>query len=147
MYSPQLMSAARAMGDYLRYKSAIGNTLSELVILMTARAWRQDYEWQVHYPLALKAGIGAEVAAAIARHQRPTTMDPDEEIVFGYVSELLRSQHVSDRSFERAKARFGPRGVVDIAGIVGYYTLLAMQLNAAQYPVAKITASPPAAEH
>jgi 4-carboxymuconolactone decarboxylase len=76
-------------------------------------------------------------------------MDPDEEIVFGYVSELLRSQHVSDRSFERAKARFGPRGVVDIAGIVGYYTLLAMQLNAAQYPVAKITASAsaPAAGH
>jgi len=145
MYSPQLMSAARAMGDYLRYKSAIGNTLSELVILMTARAWRQDYEWQVHYPLALKAGIGAEVAAAIARDQRPTTMDPDGEIVFDYVSELLRSQHVSDRSFERAKARFGPRGVVDIAGIVGYYTLLAMQLNAAQYPAAKITASPPAA--
>jgi 4-carboxymuconolactone decarboxylase len=144
MYSPQLMSAARAMGDYLRYKSAIGNTLSELVILMTARAWRQDYEWQVHYPIALKAGIRPEVAEAIAKDRRPTAMDPDGEIVFDYVSELLRSQHVSDRSFERAKTRFGPRGVVDIAGIVGYYTLLAMQLNAAQYRPPKITAAVPA---
>ena len=56
MYSPAVMSQARAMGDYLRYKSAIGNTLSELAILLTAREWSQDYEWSVHYPIALKAG-------------------------------------------------------------------------------------------
>ena len=48
MYSPAVMSQARAMGDYLRYKSAIGNTLSELAILLTAREWTQDYEWSVH---------------------------------------------------------------------------------------------------
>jgi len=57
MHSPQVMTQARAMGDYLRYKSAIGNTLSELAILITARDWTQDYEWYVHYPIALKVGI------------------------------------------------------------------------------------------
>ncbi len=67
MYSPAVMSQARAMGDYLRYKSAIGNTLSELAILLTAREWTQDYEWSVHYPIALKAGIRPEIADAIAR--------------------------------------------------------------------------------
>src|SRR5471030_2325243 len=54
MYSPEVMSRARAMGDYLRFHSAIGNTLSELVILITARAWSQGYEWSAHQPLALK---------------------------------------------------------------------------------------------
>src|SRR3954454_21939967 len=57
MHSPQVMSQARAMGDYLRYNSAIGNTLSELAILVTAREWSQDYEWYVHQPIALKVGI------------------------------------------------------------------------------------------
>ncbi|GAC1344967.1 MAG: hypothetical protein NVSMB18_23680 [Acetobacteraceae bacterium] len=52
MYSPEVMSQARAMGDYLRYKSGIGTTLSELVILVTAREWTQDYEWYVHAPIA-----------------------------------------------------------------------------------------------
>jgi 4-carboxymuconolactone decarboxylase len=42
MDSPAVMSQARAMGDYLRYKSAIGNTLSELAILLTAREWTQE---------------------------------------------------------------------------------------------------------
>jgi 4-carboxymuconolactone decarboxylase len=134
MYSPQVMSQARAMGDYLRYKSAIGNTLSELAILLTAREWKQDYEWSVHYPIALKAGIRQEVADAIAAGRRPTAMSRDEQIVFDYASELLKNKEVSDATFERARLRFGSRGVVDMTGIVGYYTFLAMQLNAAQYP-------------
>jgi 4-carboxymuconolactone decarboxylase len=134
MYSPQLMSTARAMGDYLRYKSAIGNMLSELVILMTARECTQDYEWSLHYPIALKAGIRKEVADDIALGRRPTAMSPEEETVFDFTSELLRNKQVSDATFERAKSRLGMQGVVDMTGIVGYYTFLAMQLNVAQYP-------------
>src|ERR1700735_4774293 len=106
MYSPQVMSQARAMGDYLRYKSAIGNTLSELVILLTAREWTQDYEWSVHYPIALKAGIRPEVADAIADGRRPMALSADEEIVYDYAMELLRNKQVSNSTFERAKMRF-----------------------------------------
>jgi 4-carboxymuconolactone decarboxylase len=137
MYSPAVMSQARAMGDYLRYKSAIGNTLSELAILLTAREWTQDFEWSVHYPIALKAGIRQDIADAIAEGRRPATLSADEEIVYDYTMELLRNKQVSNLTFERAKMRFGARGVVDMTGIVGYYTFLAMQLNAAQYPPAK----------
>ena len=133
MYSPAVMSQARAMGDYLRYKSAIGNTLSELAILLTAREWTQDYEWSVHYPIALKAGIRPEVADAIANGRRPNALSADEEIVYDYAMELMKNKHVSNATFERAKARFGAQGVVDMTGIVGYYTFLAMQLNVSQY--------------
>jgi len=137
MHSPQVMSQARSMGDYLRYKSALGNTLSELVILVTAREWTQDYEWYVHHPIALKAGIKPEVADAIAEGRRPAGMSEDEEIVYDYTTELARTKQVSSKTFERAKARFGAKGVVDLTGIAGYYTLLAMQLNAAQYQIPK----------
>jgi 4-carboxymuconolactone decarboxylase len=137
MYSPAVMSQARAMGDYLRYKSAIGNTLSELAILLTAREWTQDYEWSVHYPIALKAGIRQDIADAIAEGRRPATLSADEAIVYDYALELLKNKQVSNFTFERAKTRFGAKGVVDMTGIVGYYTFLAMQLNAAQYPPAK----------
>jgi 4-carboxymuconolactone decarboxylase len=138
MYSPQVMSQARAMGDYLRYKSAIGNTLSELAILITAHEWTQDYEWAVHYPIALKAGIRKEVADDIAAGRRPHAMEPDEQTVFDFTIELLENKQVSDATFERARSRFGTKGVVDMTGIVGYYTFLAMQLNVAQYDVATV---------
>ena len=133
MHSPQVMSQARAMGDYLRYKSAVGTTLSELAILVTAREWSQDYEWTVHYPIALKAGIKSDIADAVGDGRRPVGMSDDEEIVFEFTTELLRTKRVSDSTFARADKRFGKQGIVDLTGIAGYYTLLAMELNVAQY--------------
>jgi len=137
MYSPRLMNQARAMGDYLRFHSAIGNVLSELAILIVAREWTQDYEWHVHYPIALKAGIQPQVLEAIADGRRPSSMSDDEQIVYDFLTELNRNKRVSDATFERADRRFGNKGVVDLAGIDGYYTLLAMQLNVARYPLPK----------
>jgi 4-carboxymuconolactone decarboxylase len=137
MYSPQVMTQARATGDYLRYHSSIGNTLSELVILITAREWAQDYEWYVHYPIALKAGIKKDIADAIGDGRRPTGMSEDEEIIYDFSTELHKNKRVSDRTFERAEKRFGKRGVVDLTGINAYYTLLAMQMNVAQYQTPK----------
>ena len=137
MHSPQVMSQARAMGDYLRYKSAIGTTLSELAILITAREWTQDYEWYVHHPIALKAGIKPAIADAIADGRRPEGLSTDEEIVYEFSTELHRTKRVSDSTYARAEARFGKQGVVDLTGINAYYTLLAMQLNMAQYEMPK----------
>ncbi|HXD04723.1 MAG TPA: carboxymuconolactone decarboxylase family protein [Burkholderiaceae bacterium] len=133
MYSPQVMTQARSMGDYLRYKSAIGNKLSELAILVTAREWTQDYEWYVHHPIALKVGIKPEVTEAIAQGRRPVGMSEEEETVYDFAVELLRNKHVSDATFSRAEKRFGKQGTVDLTAIVGYYTFLAMELNTAQY--------------
>ena len=133
MHSPEVMSQARAMGDYLRYKSGVGNTLSELVILITAREWTQDYEWYVHAPIAAKMGIKPEVIAAIREGRRPDAMTEDEAIVYDFSVELHRNKHVSDPTFARAEKRFGKPGVVDLTGITAYYTLLAMQLNTADY--------------
>jgi 4-carboxymuconolactone decarboxylase len=133
MHSPEVMSIARSTGDYLRYHSAIGNTLSELVILVTAREWSQDYEWYVHQPIALKAGISKDIADAIADGRRPVAMSADEEIVYDFTVELQKNKRVSDATFSRAEQRFGEKGVVDMVAISGYYTSLAMQLNTARY--------------
>ena len=134
MHSPEVMSQARAMGDYLRYKSNIGNTLSELVILITAREWTQDFEWYVHAPIAAKVGIKPEIISAIRDGRRPEGMNDDEAIVYDFSTELHRNKRVSDGTFARAEKRFGKPGVVDLTGVTAYYTLLAMQLNAAEYP-------------
>ncbi len=137
MHNPQVMTLSRSMGDYLRYKSAIGNTMSELVILVVAREWTQDFEWWYHYPLAIKAGISKVITDAIADGRRPVGMNADENMIYSYTTELARNKRVSDVTFERVKARFGTKGVVDLTGIAGYYTFLAMQLNSAQYKIPK----------
>src|SRR5882757_7406743 len=77
--SPEVMSRARAMGDYLRFKSSLPPRLSEFVILLTARRWTQQYEWNAHQPLALKGGLKHAVVEAIAEGRRPDQMAGDED--------------------------------------------------------------------
>lgn len=132
--SPELMTRTRALGDYLRYKSALPPRLSEFVILITASHWHQQFEWDTHYPIAVAAGVPAETARAIADGRRPAAMTDQEAALYDLVTELQTSQRVSDATWASAVARFGETGVTDAIGIVGYYTMLAMVLNAAQTP-------------
>lgn len=133
--SPELMDKAQRMGEYLRYKSAIGNKLSELVILIVARRWTQQVEWHIHDLIALKAGIKPEVVKAIAEGRRPSGMAEDEDIVYEFCDELHANKSVSDTTYNRALARFGEQGVIDMLGINGYYTFLAMIMNATRTAV------------
>jgi len=132
--SPELMTRARAMGDYLRYKSTLPPRLSEFVILMTARAWTQQYEWNVHYPIAVKAGVTPDVALAIAEGRRPIGMSDEQTALFDLCTELNRDHAVSDATYARAVVTLGEQSVVEAIGIGGYYTMLAMVLNTAQTP-------------
>jgi 4-carboxymuconolactone decarboxylase len=140
--SPEVMSRARAMGDYLRYKSALPPNLSEFVILLTARQWTQQYEWDTHYSIALKAGVSQAALAAIAEGRRPSSMTMDEEILYDFCDELQRNKSVSDGTYARMLTRFGDKGVIDTTGIVGYYTVLAMMMNVAQTPAQAASEAP-----
>jgi 4-carboxymuconolactone decarboxylase len=134
IYSPELMNNARAMGDYLRYTSAFDSALSEFAILITAREWSQDYEWSVHYPIAIKAGLKPEIAQALKEGRRPEGMSEEQTIVYDFTIELQRYKQVSDVTFAKTEKRFGKKGAIDLAGIAGYYTFLAMEMNMARRP-------------
>jgi len=146
--SPEVMLRAMAMGDYLRYRTVLPPKLNEFAILITARQWTQQYEWAVHYPIAVKAGLNAEIAKAVLEGRRPSGTTEEEEIVYEFCMELHRNQGVSDATYARALAKFGEQGVIDLVGVNGYYTFLAMVLNVARTPVPKgATAALPAFPH
>ena len=134
VWSPEAMIRAASMGTYLRYKSVYPQNLSEFIILIAARSWSQQYEWSVHYPIALKAGIGRDVADAIAEGRRPARMSDEQEMLYDFTTELIQNKTVSDATYARVVAKFGEKGVIDAISITGYYTLLAMVLNTARTP-------------
>ena len=130
--SPELMDHVQRLGEYLRYRSALGTRLSELAILITARHWDQQVEWAIHAPVAAQAGISEEMIEDVAHARRPSSMSDEEAAVYDFSRELNRNKGVSDPAYAKALALFGERGVVDLLAINGYYTLLAMVMNAAQ---------------
>jgi 4-carboxymuconolactone decarboxylase len=130
--SPELLGYAQKLGEYLRYRSAIGVRLSELAILVTAREWDQQVEWAIHAPIAQQVGVPPDVIDAIARRERPAALLVDEAVVVDFCLELHRHKRVSDRVYDDALALFGEQGVVDLMGVNGYYTFLAMVMNTAR---------------
>jgi len=133
--SPELMDRAQRLGEFLRYGTSLPPRLSEMVILMTSRGWTQQYEWSAHAPLALKGGLKQDVITAIAEGRRPVEMAEDEAIAYDFCAELDRTQSVSDATYARAVKKFGEQGVVEIIGLKGYYTMLAMLMNTSRTPV------------
>lgn len=139
--SPELMAHAQRMGEYLRYRSAIGLRLSELAILVTARQWTQQVEWAIHAPIAEREGIAPQVVQAIAEGRRPEGLPEDEAVVVAFSTELHQNRSVSDATWDRAIRLFGEQGVVDLVAINGYYSLLSMVMNAARTEVPASSAS------
>jgi 4-carboxymuconolactone decarboxylase len=138
--SPELMTHAQRMGEYLRYRSAIGRRLSELAILITARQWSQQVEWAIHAPIALAEGVSAEAIQALAEGRRPIDMSADESVVYDFSIELHQNRGISDLTWAGAVQRFGEQGAVDLIGINGYYAFLSMVMNGAHTPPPATTA-------
>lgn len=132
--SPELCTHAQRMGEYLRYRSAIGLRLSELAILVTASHWHQQVEWSIHVPIALREGIDASVVTAIAEQRTPVFTRADEQIVYAVSQQSLQHKRVDDATWAAACAQLGEQGLVDLTGIVGYYTMLSIVMNGAQTP-------------
>ena len=135
--SPEVMLRAKAMGDYLRYKSVLPAQLNEFAVLITARHWTQAYEWALHEPIAVKAGLKPETTQALAEGRRPQGMSADEEMIYEFCTELHQNQSVSDATYARVQAKFGEQGIIDLIGVNGYYTFLAMVLNGTRTAVPK----------
>jgi 4-carboxymuconolactone decarboxylase len=141
--SPEVMLRAGAMGDYMRYHTVLPPRLNEFIILLTARHWTQQFEWYVHQPAALSAGLSPDIVHAVAAGRRPIGMSDEEKAVHDFTIELLRGQNVSDPVYAAAVARFGEQGVVDMVGVAGYYTFLSMMMNTARTPVPAGSTVPP----
>ena len=133
--SPEIGDLGQEFGGAARFRSSLPQRLYELAILITARYWTAQYEWQAHHRSALQAGLSASICDAIAQGRRPTGMKADEEALYNFVSELLNTKQVSDATFNATKNVFGERGIVDIIAVTGWYNIVSMMLNVDQYPV------------
>ena len=127
--SPELMTRVSALGEYLRFRSALAPRLSELAILITAAHWRQQYEWDVHAPIALAAGIPQSVLDAVWKGDVPAGLDTEQQSLHDLCIAVHRDRTVFRALHDRAQAALGEQGALDAIAICGYYALLAMVLN------------------
>jgi len=133
--SPDIGEAILRYGAYERFHTPLPLKLNELAALITIRHWTAQFPWYAHHRAAKQAGLSEAAIAAIAEGKRPAGLQPDEQAVYNFATELLRTTQVSDATFNAIKQQLGERGVVEIMGVMGYYQTVSMLLNIDRYPL------------
>lgn len=127
---PALADRVQHVGAYLRYEAALDRDLAEAAVLVTAQVWDSPLEWDEHEPLAREAGVPTSVIEAIRTGAGSADMPEPLRIVCDYARELASSGRVHDGVYEPILDMLGAARTVELTVLVGYYTMLAMTLNA-----------------
>jgi 4-carboxymuconolactone decarboxylase len=130
--SPALLDRIARTGEYLRFESVLDARVRELVTCAAARHVGNQFEWQMHAPLAQKAGVAASALESLRVGARPKELKPDEELALDFARELMATHGVSDTTFEAALPVFGEQGVVELTTLVGYFVMVSWLMNVAR---------------
>ena len=130
LHSPGMIEHLFPASSYLRYGTDKDQRLTELTILATAREVRSQYEWTAHEPLAVAAGLEAEIIELV-KERRPLDGADDvpglgdvERLIIQFAREVISEERVSAETFARARELLGDRGVMDLTGLIGYYNFV-----------------------
>src|SRR4029078_4429902 len=140
--NPGPAESAQALGAYARFNSSLPPRLSELAICVTGAFWKANFEWYAHAPLAIKAGIDPAAIEAIRTGGTPKLTKSDQQAIYDFPIELITRRRVSDTTFERTKKEIGLTSVIDLVGIIGYYSLVSVPPHALQRPLPDSAPSP-----
>ncbi len=147
MHRPELAKAMSDLGLVLRFNSSFEPRLREFTILFTGRYWDCQFEWASHESEARKAGL-SDASIETLRAGRSNFGLADEQTIHDYGIELLTKHFAADATYQRVLAIFGVAGVVELTALIGYYGLVALTLNAAEFelPTGMTPPLPPRAQ-
>jgi 4-carboxymuconolactone decarboxylase len=133
--SPEMARHATRLGGFLRFDTVFSAGITEIAILVTARHWTSHYEWYAHRLLAIKGGLDEKIINDIRDRRTPTFSDPKAKIVYDVAKSLHDGHGVSKSLYDEAVKVVGERGIVEIIGLCGYYTMVSMTLNTFEFPL------------
>jgi 4-carboxymuconolactone decarboxylase len=131
--SPEMARHATRLGGFLRFDTLFPAKLSEIAILVTARHWTSHYEWYAHKRLALAGGMAPDIIDAIRDRRTPTFDDPKGQMIYDVSKSLHEGHGVSRALYDEAVQVLTERGIVEIIGLCGYYTMVSMTLNTFEF--------------
>ena len=135
VHAPGVGARLSALGATLRFETSIERRLLELAIIVVAAHWKAEFEWWAHLSMARQHGVDDAIVAAIGRGETPSFEADDEAVVYAFARQLVVSGGVDDATFARAVEALGRQGVVELASLCGYYTLVSFTLNAFAVPL------------
>jgi 4-carboxymuconolactone decarboxylase len=135
LHRPELADKWQQFGELLRFRTSVPPRHTELAILVTARCCNCPFEWVAHDGPARGAGLEGEYIASMLNQKKPAFSDPLDAAVYDFTLQLQQKKDVNDEIYQEILGAYGAVGVVELTAVIGYYTMVAMTLNAHRIPL------------
>jgi 4-carboxymuconolactone decarboxylase len=135
LHCPELAGRVAHLGAYVRFEGSLDMRVRVLAAMATARELDAVYVWGAQTNGARRLGVPESTIAAIRdRHTRG--LPPEDAQIVDFTWQLLRRHRVDDDTFKAIQGRFGNDGLIQLTGAIGYYSMLAMTVNACELEAA-----------
>jgi 4-carboxymuconolactone decarboxylase len=134
LQTPLLMERIGKTGEALRFDGSLPERVRELAICVVARETGNQFEWQTHAALAIKAGVPPAAIDALAAGRRPRGLESNEACAVDFVMELMLRHGVCDETYAETTTCFGDAGIVELTALAGYFVMVCWIMNVARTP-------------
>src|SRR6202022_939542 len=128
LHCPQLASHMVNVGGYVRFEGSLDMRVRVLAAMTVAREFDAVYVWGAQTGSARRQGVPEATITAI-REKHSRGIPPEDAEIVDLTRQLLRKHRVDEATASALRKRFGDPGFIELAGAIGYYSMLAMTVN------------------
>jgi 4-carboxymuconolactone decarboxylase len=131
LHCPELAGRLAHLGAYIRFEGPLDMRVRVLAAMTVARELEAVYVWGAQSAGARRLGVPESTITAIREGRSDGIPQEDAQIV-DCARQLLRSHRVEAALFQQLLSRFGDEQLIQLTGTIGYYSMLAMTVNACE---------------
>jgi 4-carboxymuconolactone decarboxylase len=135
LHSPEIAGRVAHLGAYVRFEGSLDMRARVLAAMTTAREFEAIYVWGAQTGGARRLGVPEATITAI-REKHSRGIPPEDAQIVEFTRQLLQKHRVDDATFKAIQGRFGSDGLIQLTGAIGYYSMLAMTVNACELEAA-----------
>jgi 4-carboxymuconolactone decarboxylase len=135
LHSPEIAGRVAHLGAYVRFEGSLDMRVRVLAAMVAAREFEAIYVWGAQTGGARKLGVPESTITAI-RENHSRGIPPEDALIVEFTRQLLRQHRVDDKTRAAMLERFGNDQFIQLTGAIGYYSLLAMTVNACELEAA-----------
>ena len=135
LHSPELAGRLAHLGAYVRFEGSLDMRVRVLAAMTVARELEAVYVWGAQTGGARKLNVPESTITAIRENHSRGIPAEDAQIV-DFTRQLMRKHRIDDATAKALIGRFGTDGFIQLTGAIGYYSMLAMTVNACELEAA-----------
>src|SRR5216683_1204970 len=135
LHSPEVAERVAHLGAYVRFEGSLDMRVRVLAAMTVARELEAMYVWGAQTGGARKLKVPETTITAI-RENHSRGIPPEDAQIVDFTRDLLRKHRVDDATVNSLRTRFGNDGFIQLTGAIGYYSMLAMTVNACELEAA-----------